>query len=90
MYDAGINDTKGAAMPGTTIFEPGSQTDCAAFLPSATEPAFQVGDVLYVGSGTRRLRITGVEYVLMTTRSPTGPTGDVAGRMIHTEDAPAP
>ena len=77
-------------MPGTTIFEPGSQTDFAAFLSSATEPVFQVGDVIYVGSGSRRLRVKSVEYVLMVTRSPTGPNGDVAGRMIHTQEAPAP
>lgn len=72
----------------TTIFEPGSRSEAAAALPSATEPAFQPGDVLYVGSGTRRLRVTGVEYVLNVTQTQTGPRGALAGRMVLTEEAP--
>lgn len=72
----------------TTILEPGDRTLSAAVLPSATEPVLNVGDILYVGSGTRRLRVTGVEYILNVEKSDQGPLGLLAGRQILTELAP--
>lgn len=72
----------------TTVFEPGSRSEVAVALPSASEPAFQVGDVLYIGSGQKRVRVTGVEYVLNVTKTATGPHGAVAGRMVLTESFP--
>lgn len=75
-------------MPGTQIFEPGTRELVAAVLPSASEPPFQVGDVLYVGSGSKRLRVVAVEYVLTVSQSPTGQLGEVAGRSVYTEAAP--
>ena len=50
-----------------------------------------VGDILYLGSGKRRVRVTEVEYVLNLEKAPDqfqAPRALLAGRNVYTAEAP--
>lgn len=75
----------------TQVFEPGSRSEVACTFPVATDPVLNVGDVLYLGSGTRRVRVTQVEYILNLTKDPQArqaPRAELAGRCVYTAEAP--
>lgn len=56
-----------------------------------TDPVLNVGDILYLGSGKRRVRVTEVEYVLNLEKASAplqAPRALLAGRNVYTAEAP--
>ena len=75
----------------TQIYEPGSREYVACTFPVPTDPVLNVGDILYLGSGKRRVRVTEVEYVLNLEKAPDpfqAPRASLAGRNVYTAEAP--
>lgn len=75
----------------TQIFEPGSREFVACTFPVPTDPVLNVGDILYLGSGKRRVRVTSVEYILNLAKEPDRnqvPRASLASRCVYTAEAP--
>ena len=75
----------------TKVYEPGSREYVACTFPVPTDPVLNVGDILYLGSGKKRVRITEVEYVLNLEKAPDrlqAPRALLAGRNVYTAEAP--
>ena len=75
----------------TQVYEPGSREYVAWTFPVPTDPVLNVGDILYLGSGKRRVRVTEVEYVLNLEKASAplqAPRALLAGRNVYTAEAP--
>lgn len=75
----------------TQVYEPGSREYVACTFPVPTDPVLNVGDILYLGSAKRRVRVAEVEYVLNLEKASDllqAPRASLAGRNVYTAEAP--
>lgn len=75
----------------TQVFEPDSREYVACTFPVPTDPVLNVGDILYLGSAKKRVRVASVEYVVNLDKAPDRhqvPRASLASRCVYTAAAP--